>query len=57
MKEGRVKQGRVFVNHLFAGTIEEREGLCIFTYDPVYLKNKDAKAVSLTLPLREEPLF
>jgi serine/threonine-protein kinase HipA len=49
------KRGRVFVEDRFAGVIEDREGLCIFTYDKSYLKSDEAMPVSLTLPLREEP--
>jgi serine/threonine-protein kinase HipA len=48
------KRGRVFVDESFAGVIEELEGLCVFTYDPAYLKSK-GEPVSLTLPLRGEP--
>jgi serine/threonine-protein kinase HipA len=49
------KRGKVFVENNFAGVIEQSEGLYIFKYDKVYLKTADAKPVSLTLPLREEP--
>lgn len=49
------KRGRVYVDDLFAGVIEEHEGDCVFTYDSKYLKNESAPAVSLTLPKRAEP--
>ena len=49
------KHGHVFVDNQLAGIIEEREGLCIFTYDKAYLAKDRAKPVSLTLPLRSEP--
>lgn len=49
------KRGEVFVDEHFAGIIEEREGLFIFRYDENYLRIKDVKPVSLTLPLRAEP--
>ena len=49
------KRGKVFVDARFAGTLEEREGLYIFTYDKTYLKDPSAKPVSLTLPLQSEP--
>lgn len=49
------KHGRVLVDDQFAGIIEEREGLCIFTYDKAYLEKESAKPISLTLPLRSEP--
>lgn len=50
-----VKRGRVLLDNTVAGLIEERDGLYIFTYDKEYLKSATPKAVSLTLPLREEP--
>lgn len=49
------KRGKVFVDKNFAGIIEEREGLTIFTYDKEYLEMHGATPVSLTLPLRSEP--
>ena len=41
------KHGRVLVDDQFAGIIEEREGLCIFTYDKVYLEKEGAKPISV----------
>jgi serine/threonine-protein kinase HipA len=55
IKTQQLKRGRVFVDDQFAGIIEESEGLCIFTYDKIYLEKKEAKPISLTLPLRIEP--
>lgn len=49
------KQGKVFVDEQFAGIIEEREGLYIFTYAKSYLDDPNVKPVSLTLPLQPEP--
>ena len=49
------KRGWVLVENEFAGIIEQREGLYSFKYDDKYLKSKNPKPVSLTLPLREEP--
>lgn len=50
-----MKQGRVYYQDRLAGTIvEDSEGFR-FTYDAAYLSSKDAHAVSLTLPLRQEP--
>lgn len=49
------KRGRVLVDDRLAGIIEEREGLCIFTYDKAYLEKEGVKPISLTLPLRSEP--
>ena len=48
-------RGKVYVENNFAGFIEQREGLYIFTYDEKYRLTKNAKPVSLTLPIREEP--
>ena len=50
-----LKRGRVFVNHAFAGIIEELEGWCVFTYDKAYLQTLGANPISLTLPLQSEP--
>ena len=55
MTEAHNKRGKVFVGEDFAGIIEEREGLYIFTYTKSYLENLNAKPVSLTLPLQSEP--
>ncbi|MCE3009534.1 MAG: HipA N-terminal domain-containing protein [Proteobacteria bacterium] len=49
------KRGKVFVEKNFAGIIEQKEGLYSFAYDEDYLKSENAKPVSLTLPLRNEP--
>lgn len=49
------RRGRVYLENEFAGIIEQREGLYTFKYDERYLKSKNPKSVSLTLPLRSEP--
>ena len=48
------KTGKVFYQNIFAGIIREDENGISFTYDKEYLLNKEAKPVSLTLPLREK---
>lgn len=48
------RRGRVYFQNVFAGIIEQREGLYLFTYDPIYLEQRDASPISLTLPLRPE---
>lgn len=48
------KRGRVNVENEFAGIIEQHEGIYSFKYNEQYLKSKNPKPVSLTLPLREE---
>ena len=50
------RRGRVFVQGNYAGMIEEVEDGYTFTYHSAYLKAK-GPAVSLTIPLREEPFF
>lgn len=37
------------------GTLEESSRIVTFQYDPAWLANGDAVAVSLTLPLRSDP--
>ena len=49
------RKGYVYVQDTFAGIIEETKNGYCFTYDSQYLSNSLAKAVSLTLPLREKP--
>jgi serine/threonine-protein kinase HipA len=49
------RSGTVFFKSLNAGIIWQDEDGYGFEYDQKYLQLKDATAVSLTLPLREEP--
>ena len=50
-----MKQAKVFVRENFAGILTEDENGYTFVYHVDYLQKKDAKAVSLTLPLSEKP--
>ena len=50
-----MKQGNVYFKQLHAGIIREDEDGYMFRYDPDYLLRSDARPVSLTLPLRNEP--
>ena len=50
-----MKQAKVFFQENFAGVLTEDENGYTFVYDVDYLQNKEAKAVSLTLPLSEKP--
>ena len=50
-----LRRAGVFVRDCFAGQIQETDEGYHFVYDPAYLKRPDACAVSLTLPLRDEP--
>lgn len=52
-----MKKAKVFNNDVFCGYLIQNDyGFC-FEYIDEYLKDKNAKAVSLTLPLRKEPYF
>lgn len=45
----------VYVRNVFAGTLAETDFGYSFSYDNDYLKSDNAAAVSLTLPLSDEP--
>jgi len=49
------REGKVFVQNRYAGLISETDSGYQFSYDSDYLKEENALAVSLTLPLRKEP--
>lgn len=49
-----MRQGKVYYKDEFAGIIQEDSNDVSFTYDKNYLDSKNAKPVSLTMPLREE---
>lgn len=48
------KRGLVYYRDILAGTIAETDEGYEFNYTPEYLSNRDAKPVSLTLPLSKE---
>lgn len=48
------KTGKIYYQNLFAGIITEDENGISFVYDKDYLSNKNAKPVSLTMPLSEK---
>lgn len=50
-----MKQAKVFLKDMFAGTLTEDDMGYEFSYEPEYLKSEDALPVSLTLPLTEKP--
>ena len=50
-----MKQAQVFLKENFAGFLTEDENGYTFAYYADYLQIKEAKAVSLTLPLSEKP--
>ncbi|MCI2048714.1 MAG: HipA N-terminal domain-containing protein [Lachnospiraceae bacterium] len=45
----------VYVRDTFAGKLKETDEGYLFAYDKDYLAGKNPQAVSLTLPLQEEP--
>lgn len=49
------RSGKVFVDSEWAGRLEETETGYRFTYRPEYLASSAPGAVSLTLPLQNEP--
>ena len=48
------RTGYVYVERCYAGQISETEDGYRFIYDEGYLSREDARAVSLTLPLKRE---
>ena len=50
-----MKQAKVFFQENFAGVLTEDENGYTFVYNVDYLQKKEAKAISLTLPLSEKP--
>jgi serine/threonine-protein kinase HipA len=49
-----MKKGKVFYQDAFAGIIVEDENGYSFTYQKEYLKSNTSRAISFSLPLREE---
>lgn len=50
-----MRQANIFYKDRLAGILTENDEGYEFRYLPVYLSSETAKAVSLTLPLREAP--
>lgn len=50
-----MRQGEIWVNKTLAGILTEDDNGYHFKYDKAYLENESTLAVSLTLPLQEEP--
>ena len=50
-----MRVGKVYLDNILAGKITETdEGEYLFAYDGQYLKSKNPKSVSLTLPVGED---
>jgi serine/threonine-protein kinase HipA len=45
----------VYLNERFLGLLDARPPALAFAYDQAYLASADARPISLSLPLREEP--
>jgi HipA N-terminal domain len=50
-----MKQAKIYMREQLAGMLTEDENGYTFVYDPSYLKELDAEAISLTMPLQEKP--
>lgn len=50
-----MRQAEIYYCSLKAGILTEDSGGYTFVYDSSYLKDRQAKAISLTLPLQEAP--
>ncbi|MDO4265864.1 MAG: HipA N-terminal domain-containing protein [Eubacteriales bacterium] len=53
--EAIYRKGYVYVQNKYAGLIEETDEGYRFSYDRAYLAGNEPLAVSLSLPLRDEP--
>jgi serine/threonine-protein kinase HipA len=49
-----MREGLVYCNNIFAGTLREEENGYSFQYDLNYLNDSKAKPISLTLPLQQK---
>ena len=52
-----LRKGKVLYAGNKAGEIREMDDHYEFQYDQAYLESNTAKAISLTLPLQEEPFI
>lgn len=52
-----MRKAQILMLDRIAGILEERDDGYVFQYVPSYLESSDATAVSLSLPIREEPYF
>ena len=46
---------QVYIRNVYAGELSETDEGYLFSYDEEYRKREDASAVSLTMPIRQEP--
>ena len=52
-----IRRARITVNGKLAGILSQNDRGYHFSYTAEYVKSKEPKPVSLTLPLRESPYF
>jgi serine/threonine-protein kinase HipA len=50
-----MKQANIHIHNQLAGILTEDENGFTFCYEDSYLEQKDAEAISLTLPLTDKP--
>lgn len=50
-----MRQAKIIIDEQVAGILKETEEAYFFNYDEAFLKSKNRKAISLTLPLQKEP--
>lgn len=50
-----MKRAKIFMYDLYAGLLTEDENGFTFAYDTAYMEQEGAEAISLTMPLRDEP--
>ncbi|WP_085537075.1 HipA N-terminal domain-containing protein [Massilibacteroides vaginae] len=50
-----MKQAEIFMRDKLAGMLTEDENGFTFQYNPDYLNSGDSEAISLTMPLKNEP--
>ena len=48
------RSGKVYLKNQYCGVVSETDAGYLFVYTPEYLQDKQAQAVSLTLPLSEK---
>lgn len=51
-----MRKAEIYLQDRFVGMLEEHDTGYLFSYSSDYLKSDDASAISLSLPLQEEPL-
>lgn len=49
------RSGNVYVKNVLCGVVYETDAGYTFEYDKAYLNNSQAEAISLTMPLTENP--